>query len=300
MYNHKNNDKEIIMIIGSVRFMDGIKKKAWEFTREGKIVLLPNERPEECTDADISILEDIGFAKIDLADRVFCYNEDDYIGESTSKEVAYARFIGKPIEYLVPQEEPEPVEVSMDDKALIVVVGKTCSGKTTLVDRVVKETDYKKIVTYTTRPPRDGEDESSYVFVDDKEFQYLINHNKLMEYTSYDVASGETWYYGSAKVDYGPGKIIVLNPYGLERVQKELEGQHVVYIYLKASDAVLRARLEDRGDNNLEADRRLAADAKDFKGIESKVDFTFFNNAKDDIDEIVAKIKEGCDVQKSS
>ena len=40
--------------------------------------------------------------KIDLADRVLVLNVGGYIGESTTREIAYARKIGKPIGFLEP------------------------------------------------------------------------------------------------------------------------------------------------------------------------------------------------------
>ena len=38
--------------------------------------------------------------KIDLADRVFILNVGGYIGDSTRSEIAYAKKLKKPIDYL--------------------------------------------------------------------------------------------------------------------------------------------------------------------------------------------------------
>jgi hypothetical protein len=40
--------------------------------------------------------------KIDLADRVLVVNPGGYIGESTSREIAFARATGKPISFTDP------------------------------------------------------------------------------------------------------------------------------------------------------------------------------------------------------
>ena len=66
MYTRKNQDMPIVQIIGSLRYIDGMKEKAWELTCQGNLVWLPNERPESMKDPDIELLEEIGFAKIDL------------------------------------------------------------------------------------------------------------------------------------------------------------------------------------------------------------------------------------------
>ena len=38
--------------------------------------------------------------KIDLADEVLILNVNGYIGESTARELAYARSLGKPVRFL--------------------------------------------------------------------------------------------------------------------------------------------------------------------------------------------------------
>lgn len=109
-----SNEKEslpIITIIGSCRYLDKMKEIAWEFTRDKWIVMLPNERPGlESLDISSDILEEIGMAKIDLANVVYVCNVDGYIGESTSKELAYARSINKTICYYVKPEEGDENE----------------------------------------------------------------------------------------------------------------------------------------------------------------------------------------------
>ena len=53
----------------------------------------------------------------------------------------------------------------------IVLLGKTGSGKSAICDWLVDNLRYDKIVTYTTRPKRDGEvDGEDYNFVSEKEF----------------------------------------------------------------------------------------------------------------------------------
>lgn len=83
------NGRKVIMIIGSTRFIEDMRRKAWELTRRGNIVLLPEERPKDAKDIDINLLESIGIDKIDFADEVLLFNKNGYIGESTSKEIVH-------------------------------------------------------------------------------------------------------------------------------------------------------------------------------------------------------------------
>ena len=93
--------RKTVMFIGSCRFLDKMKALAWEFTREGWIVMLPNERPEGAEDIDSELLESIGKAKINKSDLVYVCNFEGYIGESTSKELEYAKAINKELMYAV-------------------------------------------------------------------------------------------------------------------------------------------------------------------------------------------------------
>ena len=49
-----------------------------------------------------AIVDEVHLRKIDLADRVLVINIGNYIGESTSREIAYAKRTGKPVDYLEP------------------------------------------------------------------------------------------------------------------------------------------------------------------------------------------------------
>jgi hypothetical protein len=45
-------------------------------------------------------LDELHKRKIDLADEVLILNVGGYLGESTRSELAYARYLGKPVRFL--------------------------------------------------------------------------------------------------------------------------------------------------------------------------------------------------------
>ena len=47
-------------------------------------------------------LDALHLRKIDLADRVLVVNPGGYVGDSTSREIAYARAAGKPVSFTDP------------------------------------------------------------------------------------------------------------------------------------------------------------------------------------------------------
>lgn len=175
---------------------------------------------------------------------------------------------------------------------ILVLVGKTASGKDTICNELL-ERGFKKLVTYTTRPMRSGEvDGVTYHYISKDKFLELLENGFFLEYAYYDVANGERWYYASALEDYKDADdktVAILNPYGVKRLQK-LNIQNITYVYIYANLSTIRNRLEKRGDNKYEADRRIEADNRDFKDMERDVDKVIYNNSGCRIDDIVFKI----------
>lgn len=101
---------EIVCICGSTRFADEMLAANRDLTFAGVIVVAPGvfTRPEggdidkNLTDEQKSALDALHLRKIDLADRVLIVNPGGYIGESTTREIAYARATGKPISFTDP------------------------------------------------------------------------------------------------------------------------------------------------------------------------------------------------------
>ncbi|TCC02592.1 hypothetical protein E0H45_36750 [Kribbella soli] len=101
---------EIVCICGSIRFVDEMRTANRDLTLAGAIVVAPGvflraedpEANELITNEQKTALGALHLRKIDLADRVLVVNPGGYIGESTSREIAYARATGKPISFTDP------------------------------------------------------------------------------------------------------------------------------------------------------------------------------------------------------
>ncbi|MET7282623.1 hypothetical protein ABZS29_30625 [Kribbella sp. NPDC005582] len=93
---------EIVCICGSVRFEQEMRAANRELTLAGAIVLAPGVF-EPIADEQKTALGALHLRKIDLADRVLIVNPGGYIGESTTREIAYARAAGKPVSFTDPR-----------------------------------------------------------------------------------------------------------------------------------------------------------------------------------------------------
>lgn len=160
---------------------------------------------------------------------------------------------------------------------MILLVGKSASGKDTIQKELIKM-GYKSVVSYTTRPPRKGEiDGVAYNFISEEEFIQKEQDGFFAETTSYNVATGETWHYGSAIKDLTDDKVFIVNPDGLKHVKK-MSTLNPIAFYIMADEETIWNRLRQRGDDAAEARRRLNADDVDFSGIVSNVDFCLRND----------------------
>ncbi|MFV4912718.1 hypothetical protein PFZ49_03945 [Microbacterium lacticum] len=90
---------EIVCICGSSRFVEAMREANRALTLSGIIVLAPGEMNGTVSEDEKAVLDALHFRKIDLADRILVVNPGGYIGESTSREIAYARAAGKPVSF---------------------------------------------------------------------------------------------------------------------------------------------------------------------------------------------------------
>ena len=93
---------EIVCICGSTRFVEQMRAANRDLTFAGVIVVAPGEADEVVTDDQKTALDALHLRKIDLADRVLVVNPGGYVGESTGREIAYARAAGKPVSFTDP------------------------------------------------------------------------------------------------------------------------------------------------------------------------------------------------------
>ena len=101
---------EIVCICGSTRFVNEMRAANRDLTLAGAIVVAPSvsmgaenhEADELLTNEQTTALGALHLRKIDLADRVLVVNPGGYVGESTSREIAYAHATGKPVSFTDP------------------------------------------------------------------------------------------------------------------------------------------------------------------------------------------------------
>ena len=156
---------------------------------------------------------------------------------------------------------------------MIVLVGESASGKSSIEKYLVDNCEYNKIVSYTTRPPREGEvDGIDYHFITKSQFRRLSEQDFFAEQAVY-----RDWYYGVAKKDCTDDKVAVLTPHGLRQISK-IKDINVVSFYINVPRRDRLIKILQRGDNIEESYRRNLSDVGMFDGIRDEVDCVINNH----------------------
>lgn len=149
-----------------------------------------------------------------------------------------------------------PTRSSGKHTYLVVIVGPTCSGKTTLAERFVAEKGYGKIVTTTTRDPREGEvDGVDYHFVSEEQFKAGIEAGDFLEHATFgDNLYGITKAALDKAAEEGDGRVVSVNEIkgwlALEKLNRnpDYADLSVSGIFIDASPETLGRRLRERDD----------------------------------------------------
>lgn len=162
---------------------------------------------------------------------------------------------------------------------IFVIIGKSATGKDTLYAKIMKEPGLglKTLVSYTTRPMREGEqDGREYFFKTVEEFRELSEAGKIIEHRVYHTVYGD-WYYFTAlddQIDLCSADYLVIQTLeaylGIKRFYEEKGMSDVVIpLYIEVTDRERIERALAREDSQPEPRirelcRRFLADDADF------------------------------------
>ncbi|MGB8451123.1 MAG: guanylate kinase [Anaerocolumna sp.] len=158
---------------------------------------------------------------------------------------------------------------------LFVVMGKSATGKDTIFKRLKETTELnlKSVVSYTTRPIRNGEKPGvEYYFVEEEKLKELKRNNKVIEYRAYHTMHG-IWNYFTAddgQIDLTHSNYIMIGTLeAFEQIRNYYGKEAVVPIYIEVEDGLRlkRALYREQNQENpkyAELCRRYLADEEDF------------------------------------
>ena len=179
---------------------------------------------------------------------------------------------------------------------IIVLMGASSSGKSTIENELVNKYGYEKIVSHTTRKQRIGEvNGKDYHFIDNETFNEVLERGLFAEFEEYS----QNRFYGTLKSDYAStkDKVVVLTPNGFRQLKRNCQGDNIITVLVEANLGTRMKRYIDRCgvdkfnfDDKNEIAARVERDFGAFLGVKDEVDMIVQNNEGTNISDLAKEI----------
>ena len=187
---------------------------------------------------------------------------------------------------------------SANDGIMIVLSSPSGAGKTTLVKMLSEIDNYEISISHTTRQPRPSEvPNKDYFFVDENEFNRIINNEEFLEYAKvFNNFYGTTRTPVITKLNKGKNVLFDIDWQGADQIKnKKLDYKLISFFILPPSKDELFDRLSNRDmKDKLIAEERMKQFERDVLHW-INYDYVVIN---DNLEKCYSKIKSLIDAEK--
>ena len=157
------------------------------------------------------------------------------------------------------------------EHVLLCILGRTASGKDSLVNRLCEKTGFTQIISYTTRARRDNEGET-HRFVTKQVYDTMLASGEVAVDTNIDG----NYYWATIEQLY-ENDVYILDYIGLKKLKSlNLPGLRLVSVFINTPDEIRKARaLEKRGDDRGKFLSRDFDEKTQFREMLKKADFDY-------------------------
>lgn len=132
----------------------------------------------------------------------------------------------------------------LNEHVVMLIVGRTNSGKSSLIKKLCNSAGLIQLTSYTTRPRRNEQD-NDHVFVEIEDYLKAKENGEIVVET--EIAGN---FYYATKAQLYQADLYTIDPVGRERLLSvELPGIRFVTVYICCSDEERRTRAKNRGDD---------------------------------------------------
>lgn len=164
---------------------------------------------------------------------------------------------------------------------VIALFGKAGAGKDTIQQWIVSRHNWHGIVSCTTRPPRDYEENGvDYYFLSNEEFTRKVLDGTMLEATEF-----RNWFYGTSLDALDPNgfNIGVFNIAGIDALLEDSRLEvYPVIVYAPDKTRLMRQLMREDSPDCEEICRRFQADNKDFLQYDFAPFFVWENYEEED------------------
>lgn len=154
---------------------------------------------------------------------------------------------------------------------LLLVMGKTASGKDSLVNKLCERTGLKQVISYTTRERRVNEGET-HRFVTKEDYEMMKADGKVAAYT--EIAGNFYW----TTIDQlYENDVYIIDPLGVKTLRElNLPNLRLVTVFINTPDSIREERaLSKRGDDKSKYRIRDFSERQQFRDMLKDADFDY-------------------------
>ena len=168
---------------------------------------------------------------------------------------------------------------------LILLVGKTSSGKDTIARYIKDAYGISQVISYTTRPKRPSETYGvEHFFVSKDEMQKILTTQDILAYTKFN----DTEYCATAQQLEGSDRVYIIDPHGIEELQKKC--LDMITIYVDLDEHTILDRATKRGDILDTVKTRLRNEREQFDNFKAKKSYDFLVNTDCSLELVFSKV----------
>lgn len=157
------------------------------------------------------------------------------------------------------------------EHVLLCIMGKSACGKDSLVNKLSERTGLKKLISYTTRPPRVDEGDT-HIFVSEADYERMQEEGQIAAFTQI----GEYKYWATVDQIY-EADLYIVDHIGLKKLRElNLPNFRLVSVFINTPDSEREYRaLNIRKDDKVRFRIRCRAENEQFREMLRDADFDY-------------------------
>lgn len=157
------------------------------------------------------------------------------------------------------------------EHTLLLILGRTASGKDSLVNKLCERTNLKAITSYTTRPRRENEGDT-HIFTTEEVYKQMQTEGKVAAYT--EIAG---YHYWTTVDQLYENDIYIIDYRGVQTLRElNLPDIRFVTVFVNTPDKVREERaLNKRKDDKFVFRKRSLDEAAQFREMLKNADFDY-------------------------
>lgn len=174
-------------------------------------------------------------------------------------------------------------------KKLIVVVGKTSSGKDTVAKYLEEKYSIPMVVSFTTRGMRNYEvDGVQHYFISKERMKEIVKTDGIIAYTKFPKTEIE--YCATKDSIKGDVAVYIINPDGVDWLRNNCADIDFFSIYVDLSEDLIIERAKSRGDNLDNIVSRLDSERDEFDAFKSNEGYNYYIDNSGAYDNLISAV----------